>query len=153
MLEFVTFYYKDVETSHSGMSVGREIKVSVGPEGRKHLITGSIYLWSEILQVHRLIIRYQPASPDVKSSITSWHVTHEIEPFSIGRYCRMGKTRQGVIGYLQFRRFAPGSIRALRYHDGGISGIVRVGLTLGEIHRLPVGRETACSLVVIRVQF
>ena len=64
----------------------------------------------------------------------------------------MGKGGQGVARQLQFGALAPCCIRTLTGNDGRITGIVRVRLTLGQIHRPSVGRQATGTLVPVAVQ-
>ena len=57
-----------------------------------------------------------------------------------------------VLGDREFYGLAPGCINALGDDDGGITGIVRIGLALGQEHRPSVRRETAGALFEIGVQ-
>ena len=91
---------EDVEASHSGMSVGREIEVAVGPERRKHLVALCIDGFSKVLHAGRSRCG-EPDTPDVESSLAARHVACEVEPLPIGRDGRMGIARQRVAGQFQ----------------------------------------------------
>ena len=95
----------------------------------------------------------QTAAPDVESAHTSRHVTDEIEPFAIRRDGGVGIAAGGILRDGELAGFRPGGIASFRHHDGGIAWMGRVGLTLGEIHRPTIRRQTAGTLVKVGVQF
>ena len=88
---FIWLGYKDVQASHSRMTVRREIQVTIGTERRKLLIAGSVYRFTQILYGNHVSIVSQLCSPYIKPSHSSWHVRSEIKPFAVGRHCGMGE--------------------------------------------------------------
>ena len=133
------------------MSVTREVQVAIGSEGGKFLVACCIDGRSHILHAS-YTIGGQSYAPDVIATHSPRHVTHKVEPLSVGRNGWVGKCRQRVVRHFQFRCLAPCCIRTLTRHDGGKPWIVRVRLTLRQIHRSSVWRQATSALVPVCVQ-
>ena len=81
--------YINIESAHTGMAVAGEVEVTVGTESRKHFITFGIDRLAYVFYASPTCCRKAHA-PDVETSFTTRHITHEIEPFSIGRDSGVG---------------------------------------------------------------
>ena len=134
------------------MTITREIEIAIGAEGGEHLVAWGVYRLAYVFCIAYIAVVLYPASPDVKSAHAAWHIADKIQPLTIRTDGRVGKARQCVVRNHQFFGFAPCGITTARFHNLGISRIVGVGKALRQIHGLTIGRETACALVVNRVQ-
>ena len=101
-----------IQSSEAGMPITGEIEIAIRTECRKHLIARSIYRFAEILHSHRSVSG-QSHAPDVESSLSSRHITDEIEPLSIRGNGRMRIGGERVISDKKRSRLAPRSIRTL----------------------------------------
>ena len=77
----------DIKTTHAATSIGREVEVAVGSEGRKHLVAFSINSRAEVLYCPEAASTYRGA-PEVQPAHAARHVRDEIE-VSIRRHGRM----------------------------------------------------------------
>ena len=114
-----------IESTHTWMSVARKVQVAIGSERREHLITRSVDWRTERFGTTEPR-RQNHRAPYIQSTHAAGSITHEVEPLAVRRHSRMSITRQCVLGYLAFRRTAPGSITAVRLPYFRKTGVVRV---------------------------
>ena len=152
MLQLPVFVDEDIQSSHARVTVAREVKVTVGTERGEHLVASGIDGLAQILYGTRLSMTQQTAAPDVETSHTSWHIAHEVEPFTVRTDGGMGIAVERVFRDGEFPGLSPGSIRSVGYGDGRIARIVGVSLTQCQIHRLPIRLEATGTFVEAAVQ-
>ena len=134
------------------MTVAGEIKIAIRTEGGEHLVARGVDGRPQILHRARFGSAQQAAAPDINSAHAATHIADEIQPLSIGTHSGVGETAGGIAGDDKLLRFAPGGIATFRHHDTGVTRVGGVGLALGKVHRLAIGREAAGTLVEGRVK-
>ena len=84
IITFAFLGYENVQTTHTRMSVRREIEITVRTEGREKLIARSIDGRSKVLyHPHAVTAPRQLDTPDVVATQAATHVADEVKPLAI----------------------------------------------------------------------
>ena len=96
MLVFpMTNSFENIQSSHSGMTIGRKIESSVIQNIRKHFITRRINFRAKIYDL-RYTFPKEFSFPNIFATVSARHIRNEIKITALRRYSRMRKNRKTV---------------------------------------------------------